>query len=161
MESRSVRFTGDETEAIEEVAARTEHNFSGAVRYLVNLGIEVDQRRQSRQTPAGRAMVRLPEDFTVTDAMAKWAAEYVPGVDIASETGSFRDYWANITGARAKKHDWPAAWRNWMRKADAAGRPPRRASAAEQARRLAEKYRKEGERGQGGDRGAAGEGSLF
>jgi hypothetical protein len=49
--------------------------------------------------------------------------------DANRELGKFRDYWASATGARARKSDWAACWRNWIRKAAddrgrAAGRSP-------------------------------------
>jgi len=37
--------------------------------------------------------------------------------DVRRETGKFRDYWASATGPRARKSDWSACWRNWVRKA--------------------------------------------
>ena len=33
------------------------------------------------------------------------------------ELDKFRDYWAGQSGQRGVKSDWPAAWRNWLRKA--------------------------------------------
>jgi hypothetical protein len=33
------------------------------------------------------------------------------------ETEKFRDYWTAESGARARKADWGAAWRNWIRRA--------------------------------------------
>lgn len=60
---------------------------------------------------------RLPGDFTVTAEMARWARESVPDVDIQSETARFCDHWRAKSGKDATKRDWPATWRNWMRKA--------------------------------------------
>src|SRR5690606_5110201 len=31
----------------------------------------------------------------------------------------FRDYWHGVAGAAARKADWPATWRNWIRRAAA------------------------------------------
>jgi hypothetical protein len=73
---------------------------------------------------------RIPEDFAVTEAMAEWARREVPALVGAGrgkyETDRFVDYYRSASGANARKIDWPAAWRNWMRKAEddyAGGRP--------------------------------------
>ena len=58
---------------------------------------------------------RLPEDFTVTDAMQSWAAENTPRIDLAVETENFKD--DALAKDKAFK-DWAAAWRTWMRNAE-------------------------------------------
>lgn len=56
---------------------------------------------------------KVPADFTVTPEMRMWAAAECPGVDVDRETAKFRDHeFAN------PKSDWPATWRNWMRRAE-------------------------------------------
>lgn len=67
-----------------------------------------------------RATKKCPAGFDLTDGMREWAVDNAPAVDIDKATDSFRDY----TFARSIT-DWPAAWRNWMRKAQerAATRP--------------------------------------
>ena len=71
--------------------------------------------------------------------MAEWARREVPGLIGAGrgmyETERFIDYYRSASGANARKIDWPAAWRNWMRKADDDfskfhGRPPSGSPAA-------------------------------
>lgn len=61
---------------------------------------------------------RIPEDFRVTPEMVAWARREVPQVDGRRATEAFIDHWTSASGANARKHDWVAAWRNWMRKAD-------------------------------------------
>lgn len=59
-----------------------------------------------------RASRRCPDDWQPTpDQEAAIRAE-CPDVDLAAETRKFRDH----EFARARS-DWPATWRNWMRKA--------------------------------------------
>lgn len=36
---------------------------------------------------------------------------------ISRELAKFRDYWISASGAGARKRDWSATWRNWVRKA--------------------------------------------
>lgn len=59
-----------------------------------------------------RPLKRCPESFAMTDDLVQWARENAPGISIASETAKFRDH----TFSRGIT-DWPATWRNWMRKA--------------------------------------------
>lgn len=47
--------------------------------------------------------------------MRAWAAVEVPGVDLDAATREFVDYWRGVPGARGRKLDWPATWRNRMR----------------------------------------------
>lgn len=88
--------------------------------------IRVASRKRERQPRA----TRIPEDFTVTSAMVAWAQENVPHVDGRRATAMFIDHFRAASGANARKLDWVAAWRNWMRKADTspgvAARPARR-----------------------------------
>lgn len=59
---------------------------------------------------------RLPDDFAVTDEMRSWARAKTPSVP-ASEHDRFCDYWRAQPGAKGRKVDWVATWRNWMRRA--------------------------------------------
>jgi hypothetical protein len=62
---------------------------------------------------------RLPVDFNLTSEMRSWSAEHVPHVDLVASLDEFRDYWAGVPGARGKKLDWLATWRNRMRDIEA------------------------------------------
>lgn len=68
---------------------------------------------------------RLPDEWDPT-------ADYVAGdfglshEQHASELFKFRDYWRSVPGAKARKLDWNATWRNWMRRA--AETQPRKAN---------------------------------
>ena len=57
----------------------------------------------------------LPDDFTVTKEMAEWAREKAPTCGTADHE-AFCDYWRGIPGAKGRKLDWVATWRNWMRR---------------------------------------------
>ena len=61
---------------------------------------------------------RIPDDFRVTPEMVQWAKANVPHVDGRLETAKFTDHFKAASGANARKKDWIAAWRNWMRTAD-------------------------------------------
>ncbi|GAA3878644.1 hypothetical protein GCM10022243_49200 [Saccharothrix violaceirubra] len=68
--------------------------------------------------PRASAGTYIPEDFTATDEMIAWARKETPLVG-AAETDQFRDYWLAACGPSAKKRNWLAAWRKWMREAQA------------------------------------------
>ena len=59
-----------------------------------------------------RASRRAPEDWKPEAAEIAWAAAECPGVDVGAETAKFLDH----TFATART-DWPATWRNWIRRA--------------------------------------------
>jgi hypothetical protein len=68
-----------------------------------------------RRTAARRQPVTpIPDDFGMTAAMRAWARERVPAINLARETEKFMNH-AKANDRRLV--DWPAAWRNWMLKA--------------------------------------------
>ena len=87
---------------------------------------------------------RIPDPFTVTREMWGWLHEQgIPPEFGNEQTVIFVDYWRGRSGQIATKHDWPATWRNWMRRAwgDQRNRGPRpgvaqRESPDERFRRL-------------------------
>jgi hypothetical protein len=87
---------------------------------------------------------RIPDGFPTDDELI-WATENHPRVDHNAEAAKFRDYWTGVPGQKGRKSDWPATWRNWIRKAaewqgqhggGSAGESP-----AEKAAREAREYR--------------------
>lgn len=63
---------------------------------------------------------RLASDFEPTEEMRAWFREQRYGGTPArwlEEHRRFVDYWIAKPGAAGVKLDWPATWRNWMRKA--------------------------------------------
>lgn len=60
---------------------------------------------------------RVPDPFTITEEMARWAsAEGWQQRDAERVTEAFVDYWRAQPGAKGVKVDWPATWRNWLRR---------------------------------------------
>lgn len=67
---------------------------------------------------------RLPEDWTPPAGLI--AIEFgLSHERYAVEVERFRDYWRSVPGAKGRKADWPATWRNWLRRA--AENSPRKA----------------------------------
>lgn len=70
----------------------------------------------SKEDSAAKRGSRVPEDFTISDSMRKWAAKEVPLVDLDRYLEPFKDYWRGVPGAKGVKLDWVGTWRNDMRK---------------------------------------------
>lgn len=61
---------------------------------------------------------RLPDDWQPSaDDVAFAQQEGLSSDEISRECGKFRDYWHGVGGQRGTKRDWPATWRNWIRRA--------------------------------------------
>jgi hypothetical protein len=58
---------------------------------------------------------RLPDDWQPKENDILLMREHFPSIDLKLETHAFRDYWRSVAGARGKKADWDATWRNWIR----------------------------------------------
>ena len=58
---------------------------------------------------------RLPDDWTPDVVFA--ASNGMSDLDALTEAERFRDYWRSVAGAKGRKSDWQATWRNWIRRA--------------------------------------------
>ena len=63
----------------------------------------------------GKTGSRLPPDWQPSDEDKDFATK--SGVPWNSEAEKFRDYWSAQAGAKGRKTDWTATWRNWIRRA--------------------------------------------
>lgn len=102
---------------------------------------ETDQRQNRTDTEQNRTeqrekrATRLPDDFSLTEERRLVAeAERLP----AERTfAKFCDYWRAAQGAKARKLDWDATWRNWCRnerdRLPASARPQSKFDAAKAA----------------------------
>lgn len=74
--------------------------------------------KPSVSTPKGAKEprgTRIPEDWAPDFEAA--LAVGLGGDDARREADKFRDYWRAVPGAKGRKTDWPATWRNWCRTA--------------------------------------------
>jgi uncharacterized protein YdaU (DUF1376 family) len=71
--------------------------------------------KQKIGSPTGS---RLPAEWVLPRSWGEWAEQERPDLDVRREAASFADYWHGVAGAKARKADWQATWRNWIRKAD-------------------------------------------
>lgn len=85
-----------------------------------------DQDQEPLRSPPSGS--RLPADWTLPDTWRQWASDKRPDLDVQAEADGFADYWHGVAGAKARKADWQATWRNWIR--NASGRPKPRLVAS-------------------------------
>lgn len=85
---------------------------------------------KNRQEPSGEGErsrgSRLPADFP-TPAEIEFCKAERPDLDAGLLAAKFRDYWLGVPGAKGRKCDWPATWRNFVR-SEFSRAPPARAS---------------------------------
>lgn len=93
--------------------------------------------RASKPRSKSRRGTRLPDDWLPSPALTDWTRANCP--DVAStEVARFRDYWAAQPGARGRKLDWDATWRNWARRAQEEARSRNRGGYRNQAQIMAD-----------------------
>ena len=85
---------------------------------------EQEEVSLSPSAPKTASGSRLSQDWFLPASWGNWAIDEGAGQDlIVSEADKFKDYWISVAGAKARKADWEATWRNWMRKAMADQKP--------------------------------------
>lgn len=112
-------------------------------------GQEVDIVQDS-QTPAAPGTSgdkargsRIPDDFFPTSHSIDLIRNQFPGITenfLVGEHAKFRDHWVAVSGARGRKIDWDATWRNWIRTSVDRLRPAERAAFTHQAPAQAPEY---------------------
>ena len=71
-----------------------------------SLGV-TSAEKQARATRL--ALLTCPEDWVL------WCKANRPDLDPLQTWDRFSDYWKAVPGAKGRKLDWPATWRNWVR----------------------------------------------
>jgi hypothetical protein len=115
---RSAKRTASEvvSEVVSETQAEVEVEVETLGTYVPSEGRTTAQRGTS-----------IPADWTPTpDVVAQMRSDH-PHVDLKAEHAKFIDYWCAQPGAKGRKSDWQATYRNWIRRA-AEQRAPRTAA---------------------------------
>src|SRR5690606_23131 len=82
------------------------------------------QPSQASAKAKGSQASRLPADWKLPDEWEAWALTEQPSwtpEGIRHVADSFRDYWIAKGGAGARRVDWQAPWRNWVRREESPG----------------------------------------
>jgi len=88
---------------------------------------------RERASPTGS---RLPSDWALPDEWAQWAKEARPDLYIPETAMRFSDYWHSVAGAKGRKADWQATWRNWVRNEKATSKPAQQETFKERDARI-------------------------
>jgi len=83
---------------------------------------------------------RLPDDWQLPKSWGEWAPgeiDHLTEADVRREAACFADYWHAKAGANARKADWEATWRTWIRKSEEFRRQKNRNLPAARASPLA------------------------
>jgi hypothetical protein len=70
----------------------------------------------TKAAPSTRG-TRLPDQWMPSQAVIDQMRTACPYVNLGAEHDKFVDYWAGAAGAKGRKADWNATWRNWIRRA--------------------------------------------
>mgnify|MGYP006980408098 CR=1 FL=1 len=84
----------------------------------------------SKPSKASKARgTRLPDGWQPDQALADWTRANAPAAANSLEVDRFRDYWTAQPGAKGRKTDWAATWRNWARRCQEQAHQPTRGPA--------------------------------
>lgn len=72
-----------------------------------------DKTEDRERSPSGS---RLPVDWVAPDEWLEHCRETRPDLDASVVACNFADYWHGKAGKDARKVDWHATWRTWVRK---------------------------------------------
>jgi hypothetical protein len=76
---------------------------------------EEKRREEKKEIKADARAARLPDDWVPTSEDVAFCRAERPDLDVGNVANQFRDYWVAQPGAKGRKLDWPATWRNWVR----------------------------------------------
>lgn len=93
--------------------------------------LTVKEPSRNHQEEVARG-ARIPADFPTADEIA-WCRQKRPDLSPSDVAERFRDHWSAVPGARGRKVDWPATWRNWVRNTRQGAPPAFATTAAERA----------------------------
>jgi len=79
---------------------------------------QADRAKSASKTRRGTC---LPDGWQLPKSWGEWALTERPDLteaDVRREAAQFADYWHAKAGGDARKADWEATWRNWIRKGE-------------------------------------------
>jgi len=77
----------------------------------------LDKKKESKKDSSRARGTRLEDGWKLPKSWGEWALNnfHVTAEEVRNAAASFRDHWHSQSGAKAKKVDWQATWRNWCR----------------------------------------------
>lgn len=73
------------------------------------------EKKELKSKAESATASRLPDDWTPSAEEVAFCKAERPDLNPATTASRFRDYWIAQPGAKGRKTDWPATWRNWVR----------------------------------------------
>lgn len=77
-----------------------------------------DKIREEHIKPKSKSSAlasRLPADWSMSPDDCQFCIDHRPDLNTLETASRFRDYWIAQPGAKGRKLDWSATWRNWVR----------------------------------------------
>lgn len=96
---------------------------------LVTVAADAAPATATTSKPSKARGTRLPDGWQPDQALADWTRANAPAAANALEVDRFRDYWTAQPGAKGRKTDWAATWRNWARRCQEQHTQPSRGPA--------------------------------
>lgn len=90
------------------------HPTPAAAAPLTTIEPKQEQKTKAQQDDSRRG-TRLPDGWRPSQSVIDWAKENYPGVGLRAIYDEFMDYWRGVPGAKGRKSDWDATFRNRVR----------------------------------------------
>lgn len=116
------------SESLTPAVAETQTVAADAAPATANTSKPSKASKPSKRTRASRG-TRLPDGWQPDQAIVDWTRANAPAAANALEVERFRDYWTAQPGAKGRKADWAATWRNWARRCQEQHTQPARGPA--------------------------------
>lgn len=95
----------------------------------ITTSLKASKPQKTSKRPSESRGTRLPDDWQPDQALADWTRANAPAAANNIEVERFRDYWIAQPGAKGRKTNWVATWRNWARKCQEQTHQPSRSTA--------------------------------
>ena len=76
---------------------------------------EPERGVRAARAPAADRGTRLAADWSLPAEWRAWAVAQRPDLEVDDTAARFSDHWRAQPGAKGRKSDWLATWRNWVR----------------------------------------------
>ena len=76
---------------------------------------ETETKTKTETKQRAQTASRLPDNWQPSDDMIQFCRTERPELQVQMVIDSFRDHWIAAPGAKGRKADWSATWRNWVR----------------------------------------------
>jgi len=81
------------------------------------------QIKKEAKSKASATASRLPPDWSPDETQISFCQTERPDLHPQDVAARFRDYWIAAPGAKGRKQDWQATWRNWVRNEKSVAQP--------------------------------------